>query len=147
MTVEPQRPEALQAPASEENAVAVATYFLALFPYAVATGDLSAWDALSGDTCKYCASVRNIVGEIYGAGNHGLGGAYDIGAGLPYERDDGSFVVVVDLTQYPSQTLDASGNVVEDYPGVATMRARVALSHPGDRWVVDGVQVDETGPS
>ena len=127
VTVEPERPEALRGPATEENAVAVATYAMALFPYTVATGDLTAWDALSGDQCTYCASVRGIVDEIYGAGNHAVGGADDIGVGLPYSRDDGSFVVVVDLTQYPSQTLDAKGEVVEDYPGAVSLRARVAL--------------------
>lgn len=147
MTVEPPRPDALQGPATEENAVAVAKYFMALFPYTVATGDLTDWDVLSGKECKYCASVHGIVDEIYEAGNHGVGGAYDIGVGLPYDRGDGAFVVAIDLTQYPSQTVDTNGAVVDDYPGVVSLRARVALSHRGDRWIVDGVQVDETEPS
>ena len=79
VTVPPERPAALGGPGTEENAKAVGRYFLSLFPYVVATGDLTAWDALSGQSCTYCSSVREFVTEIHDAGHHGEGGAFELG--------------------------------------------------------------------
>ena len=142
VTHPPTEPSALAGPASKANAAQVATYFLRLFPYAVATGDLAAWDELSSDTCRYCATVRRMVEEIHGPGNHGTGGAYDITSSDSYVNDDGTFVVVAEATQYPSQTIDPKGRLVEDFPGVNHYRVRVGLTFDG-RWTVTGVQVDD----
>ena len=37
--------------------MAVAEYFVLLYPYVYATGDLAEWNALSDPDCKFCASV------------------------------------------------------------------------------------------
>ncbi|WP_448631154.1 DUF6318 family protein [Cellulomonas soli] len=42
---------------SVEGAQAVGQYFLELFPYVHATGDTSAWRALSHSECVFCADV------------------------------------------------------------------------------------------
>ena len=57
VTVKPERPAALDEPPSVEGAVAVAEYFLLLYPYVYATGDLADWNALSHPECIFCASV------------------------------------------------------------------------------------------
>ena len=68
VTVKPERPAALDEPPSVEGAVAVAEYFLLLFPYVNATGDLSDWSALSHADCIYCTNVAARVNEKFGLG-------------------------------------------------------------------------------
>ena len=53
---------------SPGGAAAAATYFLSLYPYIYATGDLTAWDEMSGEDCVYCASVRDNVVAIHADG-------------------------------------------------------------------------------
>lgn len=114
-----------------------------LFPYSVATGDLVAWDELSGDACAYCSSAREIVEKIHSAGNHGIGGALDISGSETYVNDDGTFVVVLGLTQHPSQTVDAQGALVEDFPATNRYRPLLALDFDDGSWSVTGVQMDK----
>ena len=55
-TPEPQRP----AQADQHDltgAIAAAQYFITLYPYVYATGDLTAFRAMSDATCKFCDSV------------------------------------------------------------------------------------------
>src|SRR5689334_228711 len=47
VTVKPTRPAALDEPPSADGAAAVAAYFVLLFPYVNATGDLTDWKTLS----------------------------------------------------------------------------------------------------
>ncbi|GEK16461.1 hypothetical protein CPE01_01940 [Cellulomonas persica] len=143
VTVEPERPEALQGPATEENAVAVAKYHLALYSYIVATGDLEQWDSLAAKGCRYCASGREVAVAIHEAGNHGVGGAVDLHAGTATLDDDGTFLVDIAFTEYPSQTVSADGALVEDFPDTSEMKATMRLSWSGSKWKVEGVQIDD----
>lgn len=143
VTVEPERPEALQGPATEENAVAVAKYHLALYSYIVATGDLAQWDALAAKGCRYCASGRKVAVAIHEAGNHGVGGAVDLHAGTAVLDDDGTFLVDVAFTEYPSQTVSADGALVEDFPDTSEMKATMRLSWSGSAWKIEGVRIDD----
>lgn len=142
VTQPPARPDALEGPGTKENAAAVAKYFIKLFPYAVATGDLTQWRALSGDGCGYCDEARDIVDGMRAAGNHGVGGALDISGSETYLNDDGSYVVILGLTQHPSQTVDADGVLVEEFPSTNRYRPLVALTFEGS-WTVTGVQMDK----
>lgn len=112
-----------------------------LFPYSVATGDLTEWDVLSDETCSYCATFHDVVDEMYADGHHGMGGAMDILGTETFAQEDGRFVVVVGYRQHPSQTVDADGSVVDDYPGTILYRPRVELVHDGS-WRVTGVQME-----
>lgn len=143
VTIPPERPAALDGPGTEENAKAVARYFLSLFPYVVATGDLADWDALSGRPCSYCSSVRDFVTEIHGAGNHGEGGAFELGFTSGFDMGGGEFVVGVEYIETPSQTVAADGTLVEDFPETLSYKANFSLAWTGSRWVVNGVQVDD----
>ncbi len=145
VTKPPARPAALDGPATEDNAIAVAKYFTALFTYVVSTGDFTEWDALSGPDCRFCASGREKVEEIFAAGNHGTGGAVDLGFGSAAPDGNGRFVVDVQFTEYPSQVVDAQGAVVEDYPDTLQQTATMAISHDGRGWIVEGVQIDDFG--
>ncbi|MDO4243657.1 MAG: DUF6318 family protein [Actinomyces sp.] len=43
-------------------------YFLNLYPYVYATGDLAAWREISGDDCIFCSSVIDNVTELHNSG-------------------------------------------------------------------------------
>ncbi|WP_236755734.1 DUF6318 family protein [Actinomyces radicidentis] len=53
---------------SPEGAVAAAEYFVSLYPYVYATGDLTEWDAMSEDGCVFCGSVHDNVTELHESG-------------------------------------------------------------------------------
>lgn len=145
VTTPPARPDALNGPASEENAKAVGRYFMSLFPYAVATGDLEAWDALSGPSCKYCQSLRDAVAEIHDAGNHGTGGAFELGFTSGFALENGEFIVGLEYFETPSQTVAPDGTVVADYPDRNSKKANISLTWTGASWVVNGVDVETWG--
>ncbi len=145
VTTPPARPDALDGPASEENAKAVGRYFLSLFPYAVATGDLTAVDALSGAGCKYCKHLRRIVTEIHDAGNHGTGGAYELGFTSAIQSGDGDFTVGIEYVETPSRTVAPDGSVVEDFPDTYNMKAVLKLRWSGSSWTVEAGKATEFG--
>lgn len=120
----------------------MAKYFLRLFLYIIATGDLTAWDALAGDECDYCRSGHRIAHEIVTAGHRGIGGAYDVGFGSASRIRRDRLVAAIDLVQYPSQTVDRDGNLVEDYPETIAFRANMEPSWIGASWLIDGVTLD-----
>jgi len=141
VTVPPERPAALDGPGTEDNAKEVGRYVMALVPYAIATGDLSAWDALSGETCTYCANVRAYVVENHGAGHRSTGGALELGFTSGIALGDGEFVVGVTYDEEASRTVTADGRVVDESPA-ATYKANVSLLWSGSAWKVQGVRVD-----
>ncbi|WP_269471414.1 DUF6318 family protein [Actinomyces howellii] len=66
-TPEPTRLEGMDEN-SPYGASQVAAYFLNLYPYAYATGDLTAWKEISGDECIFCNSVIANVTEVHSGG-------------------------------------------------------------------------------
>ena len=66
-TPAPQRPaEADQR--TVDGAVAAAQYFIGLQPYLQATGEPTAWQAMSGPDCAYCASTAAAATALHSAG-------------------------------------------------------------------------------
>ena len=66
-TPEPRRPaEADQR--TVDGAVAAAQYFIGLRPYLQATGEPTAWQAMSGPDCAYCASTAAAATALHSAG-------------------------------------------------------------------------------
>ena len=64
---EPQRP----AQADQHDltgAIAAAQYFITLYPYVYATGDLTAFRTMSDATCKFCSTVTTKVTDMHTAG-------------------------------------------------------------------------------
>ena len=143
VTTPPARPEALDGPASEENAKAVGRYYLSMFPYAVATGDLAAMDDLSAEGCRYCTHLRGIVTEIHDAGNHGTGGAYELGFTSGIRNDDGDFIVGIEYVETPSRTVAPDGSLVEDFPDTYSMKAVLRLHWSGSAWTVEAGKATE----
>ncbi len=50
------------------GALAAATYFMELYNYVNATGDLTEWDAASDPGCEYCAAVHDDASEVVRSG-------------------------------------------------------------------------------
>lgn len=63
----PEKPAAMSEN-TPEGAVAAAEYFISLYPYVYATGDLTEWDAMSEDSCVFCQSVHDKVTELHQGG-------------------------------------------------------------------------------
>ena len=106
-TSEPQRPaEADQR--TVDGAVAAAQYFIGLRPYLQATGESTAWQAMSGPDCAYCASAAATATAL-----HSAGGWTD-----PWDQQIGFFSISAD-TEGPDRytvTLDVTAGEYLTHP-------------------------------
>ncbi len=73
--IPPDRPTALDGPATVENAETVAVYFQRLYPYVYATGDISEWKTLTDPDCIFCHSVLSEVAQLEQVGQRMRGGS------------------------------------------------------------------------
>ena len=140
VTVKPERPAALDEPPSVEGAVAVAEYFVLLYPYVYATGDLAEWNALSDPDCKFCASVDSNAREMALNGQHSEGGATSVLDPVGTEIEPAvSYSVEMDAVHQPSATVSADGTVVESFPEITRTRWSMIVHWKGDAWAIRGV--------
>lgn len=65
--VAPARPPEMDR-TDEVGALAAVEYFLQLHEWVYASGDLNEWEAVSGQTCDFCASVHRTITDAYGSG-------------------------------------------------------------------------------
>ncbi|HYF74732.1 MAG TPA: DUF6318 family protein [Nocardioides sp.] len=143
--VAPERPAAMDE-VSEAGAEAVARYFLELYPYVYATGDLTAWRELSHPECVFCASVISNVEEQVAAGNRSEGGGMTVDALSCVQVSNDFFTVTADVDQEPSAEYDADGVVVDTSTGdPAHVTIAVVPSDLG--LIIREVQVDPLGQS
>lgn len=138
VTVPPDPPQALNGPANEDSAEAVARYFMSLFPYMLATGDTTAWRELSGESCGYCSRVTGKVADAHAAGRHDEGGQLEFTFGSAMDFADGTFFATIGYVEHPSVTKDAAGEVLEEFDG-ETIRAEIDLEWRDGRWLIQGV--------
>lgn len=123
-----------------DGAVAVAAYFVQLFPYINATGDLDAWNALSHPDCIFCADSKATVNEKVANGQHDDGGALTVTDAAGVEVDPGSwYTVTLDFVQDPSVTKDAGGTVVKEFPDSKSLRSNIVVIYQDGGWSVRGV--------
>ena len=145
-SVKPERPEAMNT-ADSAGAEAAAVYFLQLFPYIFATGDLEDYRALSHPECIYCTNVIAGVQEIIAAGQHSVGGLEQISDVVVSEPEAGRWwLVQLTLVEQPSTTLDATGEVVEEFPDVKTYRTDIAVIWEADHWSIREVTHTRQNP-
>src|SRR5690625_2403296 len=100
-----------------DGAVAAAEYFLLLYPYVYATGDLDEWQAMSHPDCNFCASVISNVDRIHSEDGYVVDEEMEITvieAYLP-ERDGGVFAVDLLLVSGTSVEYSVEGQVVEEW--------------------------------
>ena len=103
---------------SAQGAAAAATYFVSLYPYIFATGDLSEWDALSDVDCQYCQNVRASVEDQVARGVRGEGSDITVVSADGTELAPGdTYAADLEITQAPSFEVKSDGTRVPDGDG------------------------------
>jgi len=126
-----------------DGAVATATYFLELYPYALNTGDISAWDSLSHPECIFCAGLSDEVRRQAGLSQHQVGLATSIASATGVEVTPGKFFDVdLELTQGPWQVVDTAGTVVEESLPTKVAHIHMNVVRDSDSWLVREAQAD-----
>ncbi|WP_279596161.1 DUF6318 family protein [Actinomyces bowdenii] len=136
-TALPERPAGMDEN-SPAGAIATAEYFVQLYPYVYATGDLEQWRAMSREDCVFCTSVIDNVTELHSKGGwrdpwvHTVTNTQYVepGPGSDYSRID------VVFNRDATYTYDGSGNapdVADANGGVVLM---LAMKYENGRWVI-----------
>ncbi|MCL3860985.1 DUF6318 family protein [Actinotalea sp. K2] len=96
------------------GAAAAAQYFLHLFTYVLATGDLTEWDEVTWEECQSCAAIRDDVLRVYGGGGHFAPGVISIESAVAGPRHEllGGFLVEVAFSLVAGAEYDAAGQEV-----------------------------------
>lgn len=144
--VKPERPADMDR-TDEVGAAAAATYFLELYPYVMATGDLEEWERVSmTESCELCTAVMEHVADYETTGNQYVGGAVSVEIIRTYALDTlyGGYPVDVRLVQEGASVISPDGAVIEDEPAEDS-KLRVELIHDGESWRLAGVSNDVQG--
>ena len=140
----PERPAEMER-TDETGAMAAAEYFMELFAYVMATGDLEEWDRVSGQTCTFCASVREDVERIYSSGGRVAGVDLVVGRTekTGYEEVLGVYGVALAFSFGEGAELGADGEVAQKL-GAEDGLAVLEVSPSTRGWVlIEG----STGPA
>ncbi|BDZ42278.1 hypothetical protein GCM10025865_15770 [Paraoerskovia sediminicola] len=123
--------------ADERGAEAAAVYFLALYPYVMATGDTAEWDAMSfTETCDFCVEVVDDAKEIRTAGNSFVGGGLALSDIQVHEQDTliGGYPVTARYVQAVSIEGSRAGAPMKETP-----RQRATYKSTHSTLAIDGV--------
>lgn len=135
----PERPDMSVVDAA--TAEAVARYFLELYPYVYATGDLTEWKALSHPECIFCASVVTNVEEMVAAGETVNGALVTISDVITTQITDVYFNVELTAQQGESSRLDSSGSLIGN-TAPSTYRMAVGTLCEDGTWRIRGIDTD-----
>ena len=130
-----------------DGAIAAATYFISLYPYVYATGDLSAWKAMSDPACGYCSGVSLAVESMHAMGSHIRGGDIEVTAtrSFPPSASTGIYPVDLELAEGPSSEVDAGGDELKEMAGGKTL-AQLDVAWAATGWSIHAVKTtDEPG--
>ncbi|NCT91014.1 hypothetical protein GXB85_08650 [Cellulomonas sp. APG4] len=137
----PERPSAMDE-ADVAGAEALARYFLELYPYVYATGDLAEWKALSHPECVFCTEVVSSVETQVAAGNTNVGSDITIHLVVGREVTPGAlFAVDLEATEGPSTEYASDGSVVESRPEASDYDVVFAITNEASGLVVREVDV------
>ncbi|MDD9207576.1 DUF6318 family protein [Georgenia sp. 10Sc9-8] len=138
----PPRPEAMDDDGTA-GAEAAAEYFISLYPYVYATGDLTEWRELSDPECVFCTSVIENVEELHDEGGYQVGGEISVRGVSSRSREPGNQYFRVDLriSEAPSTRVASSGKSSRENGGNG--RLIFALAPEADGWRVREGQVED----
>ncbi len=140
VTVPPVRPEAMATP-SADGAAAAASYFISLYPYVYATGDLTTWNELSAPDCVFCSSTRDGATTVQQNEGRVEGGSMTVESASGTEIDAGNwYSATVIATEAPSAEYDTTGTLLEESLG-GTYQFSMALTFMSGSWRIDAVDV------
>ncbi len=142
----PQRPEAMSV-ADADGAAAAAAFFLSeLYPYTYGSRDLTEWNALSGQDCVLCNSVRSDVETLLANDETSQPGDVSVEWATGGEVTQGQWYrAELRLHQGESRRYSGDGTHVSTTPG-ATVDALVVLTWDGS-WTIDAVDFTIVGAS
>ena len=141
----PERPENMDED-SPEGAVATGSYFVQLYPYVYATGDLEQWRAMTRQDCLFCGSVITNVTSLHDSGGwvdpwvHTITetGYSDPGPGSEYSRVD------IVFSQEAVYTYDGTGAPPEIDDPVPRTLLILAMRYEDGHWIIREGQVEES---
>jgi hypothetical protein len=127
------------------GAEAAAQYFLALYPYVFATGDLAEWQEISHPECGFCNGVAEEVEAMHAAGGFVEGGRITIETvtSTPPETNGVVFQVDARVLEDASERLAAIGDKPSTV-GAARHELIFAIQADGNGWIVREVDVLST---
>ena len=141
--VKPVAPEAMSQRGTE-GAAAAAEYFLSLYPYVYATGDLTSMKSMIDPECIFCADVVADVTADVAAGLTTVGGTVRVDATRSTQISDEFYSVDLTVETDPSQAIDGTGGVVESFAAGSGTAVMIVLGAPG-RWIIRAVELTRTG--
>ncbi|MEE6272641.1 DUF6318 family protein [Georgenia sp. MJ206] len=126
------------------GAKAAAQYFIELYPYVYATGDLDEWRAMSHSECEFCASVVENVEALHAQDGYALGGEVEVTAVSGADPAEGSNYYSVELAveQGPGAEYRADGEELRSDDG-GSNQLRYAVERTKERWLVRAVDVQD----
>ena len=122
------------------GAGAAAYYFVSLYPYVYATGDLTAWKDMSESTCQFCQSVVDNVTELHKDGGWRDPWEQTITDVAYWDRQEGYDYNRVEVTINSVAITAHSGDnsSVETAEPVDGTVVRLSMRYVNGRWVVGG---------
>ncbi|HLS48982.1 MAG TPA: DUF6318 family protein [Actinomycetaceae bacterium] len=136
---EPTKPAAMDRD-DIEGAIAAAEYFLALYPYVYATGDLDAWREMSHPECVFCQSTVDNVTQIYADGGYALGSEFtveDVGASPP-DDEYAHYRIGIYGSEAPGAVYSTDGKVISRTDG-GTGAYHFGVLRADQSWQIRGV--------
>jgi len=126
---------------SADGAAAAAGYFMSLYAYANATGELSEWDAMSAPGCTFCAGVREDVESRRAAGVRNIGEVH-VRSAAATEVDAGRWYSArLQVLIGESEDVKDDGSIVEVHPP-EDHEIDVVMTWTEASWIID-----EVGPA
>ncbi|MBE6482678.1 MAG: hypothetical protein E7Z94_09985 [Actinomyces ruminicola] len=129
-----------------DGAAEAATYFIELYPYVYATGDLDTWQNMSEDDCEFCNSVVSNATELQNAGGWIDPWEQEI-TPLEWWTDENDPNRYVVRTQVNSHERDQHPGTNE--PPIHIEQAEdillVQLRWTGSNWSIEIVDIEEGG--
>ncbi|MFE7505112.1 DUF6318 family protein [Promicromonospora sp. NPDC057488] len=132
----PERPEAMNRK-DAKGAAAAAEYFIELYPYVMATGDVEEFEAMSHRACGFCEDALEQAEKLRSRNEAWTGGEIKSVLRETYERDEitGLYPLDFEVEQAAARITDSRGaTVFEGEDERATYRVELGL-RDGD-WVV-----------
>lgn len=140
-TVKPERPAAMDT-VDADGAAAVARYFLELYPYVYATGDLAEWKAMSHPECVFCASVSSDVEAQVAAGISSTGGGVTVESAHVAQIDVDYFTVSLVASQAATTDVSGDGATVGATDGGRSLLT-IIVWRQADAWVIRGIEIQD----
>ncbi|NDR54720.1 DUF6318 family protein [Actinomyces sp. 565] len=142
------KPQAYTPEFTPDGAAQAATYFLNLYPYVYATGDLDAWKKMSDDNCEFCNNVITNATELHDAGGWADPWEQEI---TPLEwwtdQDDPNRYVVRAKTSFDVHSTHSGDGVEVTHTEGADEILLIQMLWKNSTWSVEIVDIEDAGDS